>query len=91
MAEQNNKFQWRDNHPPPKVSREQMQAAFAFAEDPENLKCDCWNAGCKYFGDCRACVLFHLNLKQVPTCQRELMEEAYGYYHNGDSIRNTDG
>ena len=85
MPEQKDKFKWRDN--PPKVTREQMEAAFAAAEDPEYIKCDCWNTACKFYGDCRACVAFHMALKQYPTCQRELLEESYGYYNNGDSLR----
>jgi hypothetical protein len=78
MAEQKNKYKWRNN--PPKVTHEQMEAAFAFADDPKNLECDCWNTACRYYGDCKTCLAFHTSLKQLPTCQRDLAEEMYGFY-----------
>jgi hypothetical protein len=73
MLEQKDKYKWRDN--PPKVTREEMATAFACAADAENLKCDCWNTSCRYFGNCRACLVFHICLNQFPTCQSEMLEE----------------
>ena len=77
MLEQKNKFKWREN-PPKKVTREDVTVAFECAADTESHKCDCWNTGCKYYDNCKACIVFHLCLKQVPTCQRDLLEETYG-------------
>ncbi len=71
ILEQKNKYKWRDN--PPKVTREEMEAAFKCAADAENLKCDCWNANCPFFGNCKKCIVFHLCLKQFPTCMRDLL------------------
>ena len=78
VLEQKNKFKWRDN--PPKVTREEMTAAFECAASADDLKCDCWNTSCVYFGNCRACVVFHLCLKQFPTCQRDLLGDLEEYY-----------
>ena len=75
---QKDKYKWRDN--PPKVTREEMSAAFECAAVSENFECDCWNTACPYFGNCRACVVFHLCLKQFPTCQREMLGELEEYY-----------
>jgi len=76
VFEQKRKLVWRDERARPNVSREEMSAAFECAED-ESLKCDCWNTGCRYFDKCRECIAFHTYLKQVPTCQRDLMEELF--------------
>lgn len=76
VLEQKNKYKWRDN-PPKGLTREEMVEAFACAADADNLKCDCWNTSCPYFGDCKKCLVFHLCLKQLPTCQRDLIEELY--------------
>jgi hypothetical protein len=75
MLEQPNKLKWRDN--PPKVIRGDMREAFTCAADADKLKCDCWNTSCPYFGDCRKCIVFHMCLKQFPTCQRDMLEELY--------------
>jgi len=72
VLEQKNKLKWKEH--PPKVTREQMAAAFECAADAENMSCDCWNTACRYYGNCRACVVFHLYLKQLPTCQRDAFE-----------------
>ena len=73
MLEQKDKYRWRDT--PPKVTREGMAAALACSADTEAHKCDCWNTGCVYFGNCKACIVFHMCLDQFPTCQREMLEE----------------
>ena len=75
ILEQKNKYKWRDN--PPKVLRGDIHEAFKCGAEAENLKCDCWNTNCPYFGNCRKCIVFHLCLKQFPTCQRDTLEELY--------------
>ena len=72
--EQKNKFKWRDN-PPTNITRDDMAAAFECAGDTETQKCDCWNTGCRYYDNCKACIVFHMCLNQFPTCQREMLEE----------------
>ena len=79
MLEQKNKFKWRDN-PPVGLTREDMKAALDCAAHADEFGCDCWHTGCVYYGNCRACVVFHLCLKQLPTCQRDAfegLEEVY--------------
>lgn len=76
ILEQPNKNVWRDN-PPKGLTREMMTTAFARGADAEKLKCDCWNTSCPYFGNCRKCIVFHLSLKQFPTCLRDLLGELY--------------
>ena len=79
VLEQKDKFKWRDN-PPTNLTREDMDKAFKCAAVADDFKCDCWHTGCVYFGNCRACVVFHLCLKQLPTCQRDAfdgLEELY--------------
>ena len=78
ILEQPNKYKWRDN--PPKVTREEVDAAFKYAADADSLKCDCWHTQCQYFGDCRKCVVFHMCLNQFPTCQRDMLGELEEYY-----------
>ena len=79
ILEQKDKYKWRDN-PPTNVTREGMAAAFECAASADKLECDCWHTKCPFFGDCRKCVVFHLCLDQLPTCQRSIwgeMEELY--------------
>ena len=76
--EQKNKLLWRDT--PPKVTREEMVAAFECAASADKLECDCWNTNCPNFGNCRACVVFHLCLKQLPTCQRDVFDGLQELY-----------
>jgi len=78
VLEQKNKYKWRDN--PPKVTREEMEAAFKCAAEAENLKCDCWNTNCPFIDNCKKCIVFHLSLKQFPTCMRDLLGELEEYY-----------
>jgi hypothetical protein len=76
--EQPNKFKWRDNSP--EVSNEERRAAFACSRKADGMTCDCWNTHCQFYGDCRKCIVFHLALKQFPTCQRTLLGELEEHY-----------
>lgn len=62
---------------PPKKIRGDMKQAFQAGRDAHSMKCNCWNRKCPFFGDCRQCLAFHMALKQVPTCQREMLIEMY--------------
>jgi hypothetical protein len=73
-----NKYKWRDNTP--KVSKDEMREAFAYSKKAHEMKCDCWNTHCVFFGDCRKCIVFHLCLKQFPTCQRALLGDLEEHY-----------
>jgi hypothetical protein len=75
VLKQKDKFRWREN--PPTVIRGDMREAFECGNNAENLKCDCWNTHCRFYGNCRKCLVFHLSIKQFPTCQREMLEELY--------------
>jgi len=75
---QPNKFKWREN--PPKVNGMEMRVAMACANKADQLECDCWNTKCPNFGDCRKCVVYEMCLKQLPTCQRELLAELEAHY-----------
>jgi hypothetical protein len=75
MLKQPNKDFWREH--PPKVLRGDMKEAFDCAAGADKLECDCWNTACPYYGDCRKCLVFHLCLKQFPTCQRDLLRELH--------------
>ena len=78
VLKQPNKFKWRDN--PPNVSKDEMRAAFAYSKKAYEMKCDCWNTHCVFHGDCRKCIIFHLCLKQFPTCQRALLGDLEEHY-----------
>ena len=91
ILEQKDKFKWRDN-PPRNLSPEKMKTAFECAAKADNLKCDCWHTKCPYFGDCRKCVVFHMCLDQLPTCQRSMwpeLEETYLIKSTGSAELNT--
>ncbi len=60
---------------PPKVMRGDMKEAFRIGAEAEKYKCNCWNRKCPFFGNCRKCIAFHMALKQIPTCQREMICE----------------
>jgi hypothetical protein len=83
ILEQPNKFKWRDN--PPKVTPMEMRTAIACARNADKLECDCWNTKCPNFGDCRKCVVYEMCLKQLPTCERDLLAELKEHYiaHSG--------
>ena len=78
MLEQPNKYKWRDNTPD--VSKDEKRAALACSKKAHEMKCDCWNTQCVFFGDCRKCIVFHLCLKQFPTCQRSLLGDLEEHY-----------
>ena len=73
VLQQPNKLKWRDN-PPRNMTRDDMVAALECANCADDYECDCWNTTCVYFGKCRACMVFHLRLKQLPTCARDAFE-----------------
>jgi hypothetical protein len=76
---QPNKFKWREN--PPKVTPGEMRSAMASARGADKFSCDCWNTKCPNFGDCRKCLVHEMCLKQLPTCQRDLLEELQQHYN----------
>ncbi len=65
---------------PPKKIRGDMKQAFQAGRDADSMQCNCWNRKCPFFGDCRKCIAFHMALKQVPTCQRDML---IGMYREG--------
>ncbi len=60
---------------PPKKMRGDMRMAMAYGREAEKYKCTCWNKGCPFYGNCRKCIVFHMALKQIPTCQRDMIVE----------------
>ena len=62
---------------PPKKLRGDAKGAFQKAAEADTYECTCWNKKCPYHGDCRKCIVFHMALKQFPTCQRAMLEEMY--------------
>lgn len=75
---QPNKFKWMEN--PPKVNPGEMRAAMACAGKADRLTCDCWNSKCPHHGDCRKCIVYEMCLKQLPTCERNLLEELKAHH-----------
>ena len=75
---QPNRDKWREDTS--EASVEEIRFAYACARDACDMECDCWNTGCVYFGDCRKCIVFHLCLKQFPTCQRSLLGDLEEHY-----------
>jgi len=75
---QPDRLKWKDTYPEP--SQDDMRAAFACSKVADKMKCDCWNTRCPYFGNCRKCIVFHLCLKQFPTCQRSLLGDLEEHY-----------
>ena len=78
VLKQPDKNKWRDNTP--NVSKDEMREALACSKRAHEMKCDCWNTGCVFFGDCKKCIVFHLCLKQFPTCQRSLLGDLEEHY-----------
>ena len=76
--EQPNKYKWKDASP--EVSHDEMRAAFACSKNADKMKCDCWNTHCQFYGNCRKCIVFHLCLKQFPTCQRAYLSGYEDHY-----------
>jgi hypothetical protein len=83
ILEQPNKFKWRDN--PPKVNPGEMRTAMASAREADKFACDCWNTKCPNYGDCRKCIVYEMCLKQLPTCEMDLLESLKGHHaaHSG--------
>ena len=77
MLKQPNRYKWRDYYP--EVSEEQKREAQAYADKAHEMECDCWNH-CALFGDCKACIVFHLYMWQFPTCQRALLGDLEEHY-----------
>lgn len=75
FLEQPNQWKWRYN--PPVVMRGDAKEAFQAGFQAEKMKCQCWNKRCPFYGNCRKCIVFHMALKQFPTCQRAMLEEVY--------------
>lgn len=75
ILEQPDKNKWRYNGPT--VMRGDMREAFKLGAQAEKLKCDCWNTHCPFYGNCRKCIVFHMTLKQFPTCQRAMLTELH--------------
>jgi hypothetical protein len=75
---QPNKYKWRDNTP--NVSKDEIRAAFQCSKKAPEMKCDCWHTRCVLYGDCKKCIVFHLCLKQFPTCQRSLLGDLEEHY-----------
>jgi hypothetical protein len=78
VLEQPNKLKWKENTP--EVSKDEMREAFACSKRAHDMKCDCWNTHCVFYGDCKKCIVFHLCLKQFPTCQRSLLGDLEEHY-----------
>ena len=60
---------------PPKKSRGDMVMALKVGAEADKYKCTCWNTKCPFHGQCRKCIAFHMELKQIPTCQRDMVIE----------------
>ena len=80
---QPNKFKWKEN--PPKVTRTEMRLAVECGDLADKHECDCWNTKCPNFGDCRKCVVYEMCLKQLPTCERDLLEELKEHYKSSQN------
>ena len=78
MLAQPDKYKWRDNTPG--FSKDEKRAALACSKKAHDMKCDCWNTHCVIFGDCKKCIVFHLYMKQFPTCQRALLGDLEEHY-----------
>lgn len=75
---QPNREKWRDHFKD--VPKEKLREAFECAKRAHEMQCDCWNTHCIMFGDCKKCIVFHLSLKQFPTCQRSLLGDLVEHY-----------
>ena len=78
LLAQPNKYKWKSSTP--SFSKDEMRAATACAKKAHDMKCDCWNTHCVIFGECKKCILFHLYMKQFPTCQRSLLGDLEEHY-----------
>ena len=75
---QPNREKWRDHYKD--ASKEELREAYECAKQAHNMQCDCWHTHCVLFGDCKKCIVFHLCLKQFPTCQRSLLGDLEEHY-----------
>lgn len=75
VLKQKDPLKWLKQHP--KAMRGDAKDAFKCAAEADKYKCTCWNKRCPFYGDCRKCIVFHSVLKQIPTCQRDLVIEMY--------------
>ena len=78
MLKQPDRYKWGDSTPD--ISKDEMRAALECSKKAHEMKCDCWHTQCVFFGDCRKCIVFHLCLKQFPTCQRSLLGDLEEHY-----------
>ncbi|NLL38425.1 MAG: hypothetical protein GX254_02395 [Clostridiales bacterium] len=78
VLKQPNKDKWRDDFS--KCSKDELREAFQYSKKAHEMKCECWNTNCVFYGDCRKCIVFHLCLKQFPTCQRSLLGDLEEHY-----------
>ena len=75
ILRQEDPAKWLRQHP--KKMRGNTKNAFKWAAEAEKYKCTCWNKRCPFYGNCRKCIVFHMALKQIPTCQRDMVIEMY--------------
>lgn len=75
---QPNRDKWRNHFKD--ATKEQLQEAFECAKHAHEMECDCWNKGCVFYGDCKKCMVFHLCLKQFPTCMRHVLGDLEEHY-----------
>jgi len=78
MLIQPNRMKWKDSTP--KFSADEMRKASECAKEAHNMQCECWNTHCPVYGNCKACIVFHLYMKQFPTCQRTSLGELEEHY-----------
>jgi len=55
---------------PPHKLRGDMRYAMRAASHADEMHCNCWNTRCPVHDNCKACIVFHIALKQIPTCLR---------------------
>ena len=53
----------------PVVTGRDMRVAMTSAQAAGDFQCECWNAKCPNFGDCRKCVVFEMCIG-ISTCER---------------------
>ena len=73
-------------HRPPKKMRGDIRQAMRLGAEAEKYNCSCWHKSCPFFGDCRKCLVFHMSLKQLPTCQRDMVIEMYREGYLADEL-----
>ncbi|NLM51543.1 MAG: hypothetical protein GX197_01800 [Firmicutes bacterium] len=78
VLEQPNRHKWENEWD--KFSKEELREAIKCSQKAHEMECDCWNTHCVFFGDCKKCIIFHLSLKQFPTCHRSYLGELEDHY-----------